>query len=215
MNHFKAVSTNTVNEKPVLLKWKHTVYCFYIPSQRFFTISVVQVMGHSGGGQSFVMIYIGLILLSLKPACEQVRVCVGFLYPPYTNNYRTFTYGKCQVVNQPVMHVLAMSGGSARVRHLNSPLLADVLNRCTVSTLNPSIHQSLTGTRIIYDRKFLLDCRNSPLARTPPCCLPQIPGVTCPATHPGSKLQDVKEEVEEEEKDVAGNFCTSNELFGD
>ncbi|XP_054647936.1 eukaryotic translation initiation factor 4E-binding protein 3-like isoform X2 [Dunckerocampus dactyliophorus] len=58
------------------------------------------------------------------------------------------------------------------------------------------------GTRIIYDRKFLLDCRNSPLARTPPC-LPQIPGVTCPATHTVSKLQDVKEEVEEEEKDIA------------
>lgn len=61
-----------------------------------------------------------------------------------------------------------------------------------------------TGTRIIYDRKFLLDCRNSPLARTPPCCLPQIPGVTVPATHPIGKLQDLKEEAEEEEKDVAG-----------
>uniref|UniRef100_A0A4W5QIW2 Eukaryotic translation initiation factor 4E binding protein 3 n=1 Tax=Hucho hucho TaxID=62062 RepID=A0A4W5QIW2_9TELE len=24
------------------------------------------------------------------------------------------------------------------------------------------------GTRIIYDRKFLLECRNSPIARTPP-----------------------------------------------
>ncbi|XP_051533120.1 eukaryotic translation initiation factor 4E-binding protein 2-like [Myxocyprinus asiaticus] len=36
------------------------------------------------------------------------------------------------------------------------------------------------GTRIIYDRKFLLDCRSSPLARTPPCCLPDIPGVTSP-----------------------------------
>ncbi|XP_061691400.1 eukaryotic translation initiation factor 4E-binding protein 3-like [Syngnathoides biaculeatus] len=58
------------------------------------------------------------------------------------------------------------------------------------------------GTRIIYDRKFLLDCRNSPLARTPPRCLPQIPGVTCPATHPVSKLQEVKEEIEEEEKDI-------------
>uniref|UniRef100_A0AAQ4QWP8 Eukaryotic translation initiation factor 4E binding protein 3 n=1 Tax=Gasterosteus aculeatus aculeatus TaxID=481459 RepID=A0AAQ4QWP8_GASAC len=58
------------------------------------------------------------------------------------------------------------------------------------------------GTRIIYDRKFLLDCRNSPLARTPPCCLPQIPGVTVPATHPMGKLQDLKEEAEEEEKDV-------------
>ncbi|KAG1943508.1 eukaryotic translation initiation factor 4E-binding protein 1 [Pimephales promelas] len=36
------------------------------------------------------------------------------------------------------------------------------------------------GTRIIYDRKFLLECRSSPLARTPPCCLPDIPGVTSP-----------------------------------
>lgn len=63
----------------------------------------------------------------------------------------------------------------------------------------------VTGTRIIYDRKFLLDCRNSPLARTPPCCLPQIPGVTVPATHPVGKLQDLKEEAEEEEKETAGN----------
>lgn len=63
---------------------------------------------------------------------------------------------------------------------------------------------SVTGTRIIYDRKFLLDCRNSPLARTPPCCLPQIPGVTVPATHPIGKLQDLKEEAEEEEKETAG-----------
>ncbi|XP_063046672.1 eukaryotic translation initiation factor 4E-binding protein 3-like [Engraulis encrasicolus] len=55
------------------------------------------------------------------------------------------------------------------------------------------------GTRIIYDRKFLLDCRNSPIARTPPCCLPQIPGVTVPALHPLTKLQ----EVEEEEKELA------------
>ncbi|XP_048860444.1 eukaryotic translation initiation factor 4E-binding protein 1 [Brienomyrus brachyistius] len=36
------------------------------------------------------------------------------------------------------------------------------------------------GTRIIYDRKFLLDCRSSPVARTPPRCLPDIPGVTSP-----------------------------------
>jgi len=57
------------------------------------------------------------------------------------------------------------------------------------------------GTRIIYDRKFLLDCRNSPIARTPPCCLPQIPGVTVPSLH--GKLQDLKEEMEEEEKDLA------------
>uniref|UniRef100_A0A8C9NMS6 Eukaryotic translation initiation factor 4E binding protein 2 n=1 Tax=Serinus canaria TaxID=9135 RepID=A0A8C9NMS6_SERCA len=36
------------------------------------------------------------------------------------------------------------------------------------------------GTRIIYDRKFLLDRRNSPMAKTPPCHLPNIPGVTSP-----------------------------------
>ncbi|MEQ2161727.1 hypothetical protein GOODEAATRI_012469 [Goodea atripinnis] len=34
------------------------------------------------------------------------------------------------------------------------------------------------GTRIIYDRKFLLDRRNSPIAQTPPAHLPVIPGVT-------------------------------------
>ncbi|KAG7262370.1 hypothetical protein CRUP_002408 [Coryphaenoides rupestris] len=34
------------------------------------------------------------------------------------------------------------------------------------------------GTRIIYDRKFLLDRRNSPIAQTPPAHLPAIPGVT-------------------------------------
>ncbi|XP_059910790.1 eukaryotic translation initiation factor 4E-binding protein 1 [Gadus macrocephalus] len=36
------------------------------------------------------------------------------------------------------------------------------------------------GTRIIYDRKFLLERRSSPVARTPPRGLPDIPGVTSP-----------------------------------
>lgn len=36
------------------------------------------------------------------------------------------------------------------------------------------------GTRIIYDRKFLLECRSSPVAKTPPHGLPIIPGVTSP-----------------------------------
>ena len=35
------------------------------------------------------------------------------------------------------------------------------------------------GTRIIYERKFLLELRNSPLSRTPPRNLALIPGVTC------------------------------------
>uniref|UniRef100_F6V7K2 Eukaryotic translation initiation factor 4E binding protein 1 n=1 Tax=Ornithorhynchus anatinus TaxID=9258 RepID=F6V7K2_ORNAN len=38
------------------------------------------------------------------------------------------------------------------------------------------------GTRIIYDRKFLMECRNSPVAKTPPRDLPRIPGVTSPQT---------------------------------
>lgn len=38
------------------------------------------------------------------------------------------------------------------------------------------------GTRLIYDRKFLMECRNSPLTRTPPHDLPNIPGVTTPNT---------------------------------
>ena len=38
----------------------------------------------------------------------------------------------------------------------------------------------LAGTRIIYDRKFLMECRNSPVTKTPPRDLPTIPGVTSP-----------------------------------
>ncbi|KAF5922346.1 hypothetical protein HPG69_009385 [Diceros bicornis minor] len=38
------------------------------------------------------------------------------------------------------------------------------------------------GTRIIYDRKFLMECRNSPVTKTPPKDLPTIPGVTSPAS---------------------------------
>ncbi|XP_043830534.1 eukaryotic translation initiation factor 4E-binding protein 1-like [Dromiciops gliroides] len=36
------------------------------------------------------------------------------------------------------------------------------------------------GTRIIYDRNFLKECHNSPVAKTPPRDLPTISGVTSP-----------------------------------
>ncbi|GFS65733.1 eukaryotic translation initiation factor 4E-binding protein 2 [Trichonephila inaurata madagascariensis] len=36
------------------------------------------------------------------------------------------------------------------------------------------------GTRIIYERAFLMQMRNSPIARTPPKNLPNIPGITSP-----------------------------------
>lgn len=36
------------------------------------------------------------------------------------------------------------------------------------------------GTRIYYDRSFLLQCRNSPLAKSPPSNMAKIPGVSAP-----------------------------------
>ncbi|XP_078062081.1 eukaryotic translation initiation factor 4E-binding protein 1-like, partial [Mustelus asterias] len=44
-------------------------------------------------------------------------------------------------------------------------------------------------TRIIYDRKFLMECRHSPIAKTPPRYLPHIPGVTTPGTADNPKLE--------------------------
>ena len=43
---------------------------------------------------------------------------------------------------------------------------------------------SFLGTRIIYDRTFLLKCRASPMSNTPPTNLPDIPGVTSPEKSP-------------------------------
>lgn len=36
------------------------------------------------------------------------------------------------------------------------------------------------GTKIFYDRSFLLECRNSPLTKSPPPNMAKIPGVTAP-----------------------------------
>ncbi|XP_041049455.1 eukaryotic translation initiation factor 4E-binding protein 3-like isoform X1 [Carcharodon carcharias] len=55
------------------------------------------------------------------------------------------------------------------------------------------------GTRIVYGRKFLLECRNSPLARTPPSYLPQIPGVTMPQHSTLAKVEELKELETEKE----------------
>ncbi|XP_036382905.1 eukaryotic translation initiation factor 4E-binding protein 1-like [Megalops cyprinoides] len=59
------------------------------------------------------------------------------------------------------------------------------------------------GTRIIYDRKFLLDCRSSPVARTPPRCLPDIPGVTSP---PSAHINNDKANPPEQ---VLNNNCNA------
>lgn len=88
-----------------------------------------------------------------------------------------------------------------------------LLSVCMVIRFCTQIKQFPTGSRIIYDRKFLLHCRNSPLARTPPSCLPQIPGVTMPVQNPLGKL----EEQDESSKDLAGKtakaFPSSSSLW--
>ncbi|XP_068927547.1 eukaryotic translation initiation factor 4E-binding protein 2 isoform X2 [Petaurus breviceps papuanus] len=67
-----------------------------------------------------------------------------------------------------------------------------VFASCSLFPINPvSCSHFSWGTRIIYDRKFLLDRRNSPMAQTPPCHLPNIPGVTSP----GALIEDSKVEV--------------------
>lgn len=62
---------------------------------------------------------------------------------------------------------------------------------CWCLRLFEILQPCFSGTRIIYDRKFLLDRRNSPMAQTPPCHLPNIPGVTSP----GALIEDSKVEV--------------------
>nr|XP_039323145.1 eukaryotic translation initiation factor 4E-binding protein 3 [Saimiri boliviensis boliviensis] len=77
----------------------------------------------------------------------------------------------------------------------------DQLPDCYSTTPGGTLYATTPGgTRIIYDRKFLLECKNSPIARTPLCCLPQIPGVTTPPTVPPSKLEELKEQKETEEE---------------
>ena len=44
------------------------------------------------------------------------------------------------------------------------------------------LNLSSLGTRIIYDRKFLLQMRNSPYSRTPPVRLATIPDIIAEGT---------------------------------
>eukprot|EP01000_Liburna_glaciale_P002842 NODE_2021_length_557_cov_1253.610236_g1476_i2.p1 GENE.NODE_2021_length_557_cov_1253.610236_g1476_i2~~NODE_2021_length_557_cov_1253.610236_g1476_i2.p1 ORF type:complete len:107 (-),score=26.58 NODE_2021_length_557_cov_1253.610236_g1476_i2:161-481(-) len=58
------------------------------------------------------------------------------------------------------------------------------------------------GTRIIYTKDMLLKCANSPLAKSPPCNMPEIPGVTKGV--PGRKEEDddpAEENNAEEERE--------------
>ena len=68
------------------------------------------------------------------------------------------------------------------------------------------------GTKIGYERAFLMQMRHSPLAKSPPANLPNIPGVTSPTSgekgdhiengnriDPAAKLSTVKECNKEDE----------------
>ncbi|XP_060927139.1 eukaryotic translation initiation factor 4E-binding protein 2-like [Limanda limanda] len=61
------------------------------------------------------------------------------------------------------------------------------------------------GTRIIYDRKFLLERRSSPVAKTPPRGLPNIPGVTSPATKDPIKKELLNNNVASPESSHTGD----------
>jgi len=60
------------------------------------------------------------------------------------------------------------------------------------------------GTRIIYERKFLMQCRASPLSKTPPANLPNIPGITTKDTDaaPPRENGTIPEEPEKTDVDV-------------
>lgn len=65
----------------------------------------------------------------------------------------------------------------------------------------------LPGTRIIYDRKFLMECRNSPVTKTPPRDLPTIPGVTSPATdEPPTEASQNHQHSSPEDKPAGGEW---------
>jgi hypothetical protein len=63
----------------------------------------------------------------------------------------------------------------------------------------------------VYERNFLLACRNSPLAKSPPKNLLEIPGITCPAK-PGKENGDatIKEADENKGEQI---FCLTKHWF--
>merc|ERR1712130_678356 len=58
------------------------------------------------------------------------------------------------------------------------------------------------GTKIVYERAFLVNMRNSPLSRTPPTNLPNIPGVTSDL---GKKEQKLENHIEVPNKESEQN----------
>ena len=59
---------------------------------------------------------------------------------------------------------------------------------------------TFSGSRIFYDRSFLLQCRNSPLTRSPPPNMAKIPGVTAPGEVDIPKENGVVGDASQEKK---------------
>ena len=61
------------------------------------------------------------------------------------------------------------------------------------------------GTRIVYERAFLMQMRQSPLAKSPPANLPLIPGVTVPSqSSPDSKSSSAAADSQQKLQTVKG-----------
>ena len=73
-------------------------------------------------------------------------------------------------------------------------------------------HVFVAGTRIIYDRAFLMQLRNSPLTKSPPPNLPKIPGVTSPLAADAAKDEPRENGHEKEASGMGGkaNYLISN-----
>ena len=80
--------------------------------------------------------------------------------------------------------------------------------QCSVSGGRPShfLPPHTKGTRIIYDRKFLLERRSSPVTKTPPRGLPNIPGVTSPTTKDPKNRELLNNNVASPESSNTGMF---------
>ncbi|XP_045213567.1 eukaryotic translation initiation factor 4E-binding protein 1-like [Mercenaria mercenaria] len=81
-------------------------------------------------------------------------------------------------------------------REIPNRRIADISNLPSDYSTTPggSIFSTTPGgTRIFYERAFLMQCRESPLAKTPPANMANIPGVTSPGQIDVPKENGVQE----------------------
>jgi len=96
------------------------------------------------------------------------------------------------------------------IRRIQIARESDLPNDCAATPGGTIFGTTPGGSKIIYDRMYLLKVRDSPASHTPPSNLPVIPGVTCPrgekaaakAAEGGQgdgKVQDVAESTDANE----------------